>query len=184
MLLGVSALGIYAAGQQALASDTTTFSYDALGRLVATSIAGGPNNGMKSSTLFDSNGNRTHYQTGTAISTPTPSPTPTPTSNLPPTATDDNLYVPCYNSATVNLTANDSDPEGNTPLVLQSITLLSGSASATKISNSSVSVNASSSGPYDNSTFSYVVADSLGATSTGRLYVNVQFDSNYCGGGA
>jgi hypothetical protein len=68
----------------------------------------------------------------------------------------------------VNLTANDSDPENNVPLSLVSITNTSGSAIATILNVSSVTVDVYDKGP---STFTYTVADSLGATSTGQLSV-------------
>jgi YD repeat-containing protein len=45
----------------ATASDTTVYTYDALGRLVGTSVAGGPNNGLQTSTSFDPAANRTNY---------------------------------------------------------------------------------------------------------------------------
>lgn len=43
------------------AQETVTYSYDALGRLVATSVSGGPNSGMSTATGFDASGNRTSY---------------------------------------------------------------------------------------------------------------------------
>lgn len=43
------------------AQETQTYAYDVLGRLVATSTSGGPNNGITMSTAFDSAGNRTNY---------------------------------------------------------------------------------------------------------------------------
>jgi len=63
------------------ASETTTYSYDALGRLVTTARSGGPNNGVIMGTCFDSAGNRVRYDvtTSTPAACPTPAPTPTPT---------------------------------------------------------------------------------------------------------
>jgi Calx-beta domain len=50
------------AASPALASETITYSYDALGRLVATSTTGtAPTNGQSVSTTFDPAGNRTCY---------------------------------------------------------------------------------------------------------------------------
>lgn len=53
---------------QARASETVTYSYDALGRLVATSVSGGPNNGMSTSIQLDKADNRTNYSL--ALATP------------------------------------------------------------------------------------------------------------------
>lgn len=48
------------------AQEATTYSYDALGRLVSSSTSGGPNNGIATGTCFDAAGNRTQYVMGTA----------------------------------------------------------------------------------------------------------------------
>lgn len=50
----------------ASAQETVTYSYDALGRLVATSVSGGPNSGMSTATGFDEAGNRTSYTATTS----------------------------------------------------------------------------------------------------------------------
>lgn len=48
-------------------AETVTYSYDALGRLVASSTVGGPLNGNTNSTEYDDAGNRRGHATGTAI---------------------------------------------------------------------------------------------------------------------
>ena len=65
----------------AAAAETKTYSYDALGRLTGSSIAGGPNDTRKTGTCFDRAGNRLRYDVATATpaACPTPTPTPTPT---------------------------------------------------------------------------------------------------------
>ena len=65
----------------ALAQETTTYSYDGLGRLQGSSISGGSNSGRKTGTCFDAAGNRTRYDVATSApaACPTPTPTPTPT---------------------------------------------------------------------------------------------------------
>lgn len=45
----------------ALASETVTYTYDALGRLVASSTSGGPNSGVASGVSYDPAGNRSSY---------------------------------------------------------------------------------------------------------------------------
>ena len=63
----------------ALGSETTTYSYDALGRLVATARSGGPSSGVNMASCFDRAGNRLRYDTLTTAPAACPSPTPTPT---------------------------------------------------------------------------------------------------------
>ena len=72
------------------ASETVTYKYDALGRLVSTSISGGPSSGVVWIYTLDPAGNRSRVQvSGTA----TPSPTPTPT-NGPVTVADASFEQP------------------------------------------------------------------------------------------
>ena len=53
-----------------LASETTTYTYDPLGRLKGVSTAGGPSNGVTVSTGFDPAGNRTNYTVAGAAAQP------------------------------------------------------------------------------------------------------------------
>ena len=75
--LVIPATGILA--PVALGSETTIYTYDALGRLVISTRSGGPNNGMAVGTCFDRAGNRTRYDVVTPAPAPTPTPTPCPT---------------------------------------------------------------------------------------------------------
>jgi YD repeat-containing protein len=59
--LSVSTIGCLV-GAVAIAADTTTFTYDALGRLTDVQIAGGAMNGAQQSYQYDSAGNRLHQQ--------------------------------------------------------------------------------------------------------------------------
>lgn len=63
----------------ALAQETTTYSYDGLGRLQGSAITGGSNSGRKTGTCFDAAGNRMRYDVATVVPAACPSPTPTPT---------------------------------------------------------------------------------------------------------
>jgi uncharacterized protein involved in exopolysaccharide biosynthesis len=74
-----AAVAIMAGG--ALAQETTTYSYDGLGRLKSSSIAGGPNDTRKTGTCFDAAGNRTRYDVATSAPAACPTPTPTPSSS-------------------------------------------------------------------------------------------------------
>lgn len=74
-------MGSAALAQQA---ETTTYSYDALGRLTGSSISGGPNDSRKTGTCFDAAGNRTRYDMATSTPSACPTPTPTPTPSPSP----------------------------------------------------------------------------------------------------
>ena len=178
----------YSFGALALASmataqsSTETYTYDALGRLVVAQTAGGQNNNETHSLCYDASGNRSRVLAtsngssancidtgaGSAAPTPTPTPTPTPAPNNPPTTVNDTVSGACDTVKTVNLTVNDSDPEGNTPLTLVSVVKQSGvQVTASVVSASSVSVNF---GPTAGTAiFQYTVKDSLNASSTGSL---------------
>ena len=66
------------AGMGGMGNETVNYSYDALGRLVNTSTANGPNNGTVMQTCFDPAGNRKRYDVVTPGAAPTPCPTTTP----------------------------------------------------------------------------------------------------------
>lgn len=176
-LLGAAA-GAFVFQGGAQASDTTTYTYDPLGRLVAISTTGGPNNGLSIGTGYDPAGNRTTYTAGTGApppSPPPPPPPPPPPSNQPPVTAPDSLSVPQCGSGTRNVLANDSDPEGHYPLALVSVT--QGTKGAASIINSTtIEYQANfATGP---DTVTYTVQDSLGATSTGTL--NISITSGTC----
>lgn len=154
-------------------SSTEAYSYDALGRLISVVTAGGQNNAETHSICYDDAGNRTQYVSDTSgipasCTGGTPPPPPPPPANNPPVTVNDTSSGGCDMIKTVNLTANDTDPEGNYPLTLVSISRVSGAyASADVVSASSVSVDF---GPVDGTTtFSYTVTDSLNASSAGTL---------------
>lgn len=150
------------------ASDTITYGYDALGRLILTTTSGGPNNGIGVAACFDAAGNRTRYTVGSSVtacgtgSTPTPTPTST---NQPPVAVADSTSGPCNAFINMNVIANDYDPDGNTPLSLVSVT---GTANVDAQVVNSTTVQVYGNGPGID-TLSYVVKDSLGATATGTI---------------
>jgi YD repeat-containing protein len=59
LLSAAAAFGLVAIS--AYAQETTTYSYDALGRLNSSTVSGGTNNGQQTSTSFDPAGNRSNY---------------------------------------------------------------------------------------------------------------------------
>jgi len=63
-----------------VASETTSYTYDALGRFTGKSIAGGPNSGRQTRICFDKAGNRIRYDSTTATPAACPPPPPPPSS--------------------------------------------------------------------------------------------------------
>lgn len=180
LLISVSIIAI-AAPFKAQAVETVTYTYDAQGRLVQSVISGTVNNGQTSSTTFDAANNRTNYSVSVASapppsppppSPPPPSPPPPPPPNLPPVTVADTLTVPRCQIRSKDVTANDSDPEGNTPLALLSAYNANpslGYASVASASSVSYEAYGTASGT---DIVTYTVRDSLGATSTGTLTVS------------
>lgn len=97
-------------------------------------------------------------------------------SNRPPRAQLDITTFQCTAYKTVNLVANDTDPENNVPLHLVSITAPPGGY-AVVASSTSATIGMSAAGTF---TFTYVVSDSLGATSSGQLTAIVSSSWSPC----
>lgn len=262
----VTSIGGYAA-------ETTTYTYDELGRLVATSNAGGPRNGKTTGTRFDPAGNRAAHAVGQALPPPTnasvfsisgspavneggvstfivtrtgvasstltvnyasatgtaaapgdftaisgtltflfwetskavqvttiddgitepaeqfsvalSSPSTGATlgtasgsatinasgpANLPPVAVGDSMSLGICSTKTINVVANDTDPEGNYPLVVTAVT--AGTYGTSSVSGTT-SVGYNAFGGIGGEFLTYTVRDSLGATTTGLLAVNI-----------
>lgn len=153
-------------------AESIDYSYDPLGRLTQAVRKSAPEDPRTVTVAYDAAGNRTAY----AVATPTPVATATST-NQPPTAVADSVTMVCYGSKAVYVLSNDSDPEGNTPLVLKSVTRNSGNASANVTSGTYLSVTTDSAAT---SVFTYTVADSLGSTSTATL--TVKTNTSGCSG--
>jgi hypothetical protein len=163
----------------AMASETTTYTYDALGRLVATSSSGTVNNGLATGIAYDPAGNRSNYTvTGAAGGTPPPPPPPPPSPPPPPppppsgpVANPDSASVGKCGTVFVNVTANDTDPGGHTPLTL--IAVSDGGTKGTGSVASATSVEFDSYGPTGTATLTYTIQNSVGATADGTLTVTV-----------
>lgn len=80
LLLATSATAI---ATSAMASETVTHHYDALGRLVSTTTTGTVNNGLSTTTVYDPAGNRSTYTVTGAGGVPPP-PAPPPPAPPPP----------------------------------------------------------------------------------------------------
>jgi len=98
--------------------------------------------------------------------------------NSPPLPSPDFLQLSQDNPGSINVVANDTDPEGNYPLALVSVSDPSGHAS---VSNSTtIGFSGTSIGTY---VVQYTVRDSLGATAVGTLTVDVACQTDNCNGG-
>jgi opacity protein-like surface antigen len=173
-MLAGSAAALAAAAQ---AAETVTYSYDALGRLTATSSSGTVNAGVATSVGYDPAGNRSSYSVtgvgGTPPPPPPPSPPPSPPpapppppANHPPTAVADFGAQGKCTTATYNVLQNDSDVDGD-PLSLVSVSGVGFSvASTTTVQFTSTSGTGAKVG-------NYVVQDSHGATASAALTVTV-----------
>lgn len=95
--LAVLALSCSAA---ALNAETITYTYDELGRLIRTSVAGGPGGEVSTTYTYDKAGNRTAVKVSSA-QTPTPSPTPSPTPGPTPTPSPTPTPTPTGSSGAV-----------------------------------------------------------------------------------
>ena len=181
-MLSCSAVGLVLPAAVSAQSSTESYSYDVLGRLVEAETLGGQNNNENQSLCYDKAGNRTNFRAAsdgsssscTAIGTPVPTPAPTPPPAPPPpppggTIATQNDYVSgiCYFTLTVNVTANDTDSGGHYPLVLESVSRLSGGASATIVSASSLSIDFGLSA--GTTYFEYTVRNSQNAVATGTV---------------
>lgn len=149
------------------ATETVTYTYDALGRLTNSAISGGTNNAIGAATCYDPAGNRTRYTVGSGVAacgTPTPSPTPTPTGS-PPVAVADSFSGACNSATNHDVVANDYDPNGHTPLSLVSV---AGTANvdASIVNGTTIQFIGYAPGT---DTLSYVVKNSVGATATGTI---------------
>lgn len=183
-------------GAASAQQSTENYKYDVLGRLVAVETAGGQNDEEVHSLCYDAAGNRVEFKAtsdGTeaaCVSQGTAGggsgggggedpPPPPPPGNNPPATQNDSVFGNCYASTIVNLTANDTDPEGNYPLSLVSIMKTNSGGGSADLWITPSSVEVFFGGAYDLTTFEYTVADSLGATSTGQLSTS----TSTCGGG-
>jgi hypothetical protein len=80
---------------------------------------------------------------------------------------NDSIGGDCWSLQLVNVTANDTDPEGHYPLTVTSVVQTSGLGYVLSFSGGIIEVALG--GQFDTSTYTYTVQDSLGASSTGTL---------------
>jgi hypothetical protein len=169
-----TAIGVVIIPASLFAQETAQYKYDTLGRLVQTTISGGVSNGQSTGIGYDPAGNRCVYAVSGVGGTPaSPSPPactsapPPPPSNNPPTPVADTGAQPRCQTEAYNVTANDTDPDGDYPLT---VTAVSGSGfsvlSSTTIQFTSTIQTGAKIG-------TYTVQDSRGAAAQGTLTVTV-----------
>ncbi len=90
----------------------------------------------------------------------------------------DTFSVICNQTADRNPLSNDSDPDGNLPLAILSVTITAGDADAVLLNPTTVQlIGAIAPGT---TTATYVLSDSLGAQATGNLTINTTGTSAQC----
>ncbi len=168
LALGAAALAAGAAE----ASETVTYTYDALGRLVAVQHGGTVNNGRADSLCYDPAGNRTQYRSSAAggLADCAAPPPPPPPGNQPPVAAADSGAQNRCLGRHFDVLANDYDPDGHTPLALAGATGGSGLGTAWADQNQ---VYFDPAGLTGTAIVTYTVRDSLGATTQGILTVTL-----------
>ena len=155
------------------AAETVAYSYDARGRLVKVIRSGSAqsNSNVTTDYTHDKANNRKQFVTINSPNSPGTPPPPPPPSNQPPVANPDNAgSMQVCKTKNVVVTSNDTDPEGNLPL---SVTAASGNGAMEATVVNSTTIQIISSSVSGSQTANYTVADSLGASSTGTVTVNV-----------
>lgn len=153
----------------ASAQETTTYTYDALGRLNGSTISGGSNSNRGTSSCYDAAGNRTRYVVGAAGASCTAPPPVTPTNTAPVCSYKAiNSGIPAI-AGPVTVQINPitqyppcTDADGDT-LTLVSATGFTNGASGT-ISGNVITITGIRSG--GGTTFSYTVTDGKGGYAT------------------
>lgn len=172
LLISVSALALMVP-LVANAAETVAYSYDARGRLIKVIRSGSAqsNSNVTTDYTHDKANNRKQFVTINSPNSPGTPPPPPPPSNQPPVANPDNAgSMQVCKTKNVVVTSNDTDPEGNLPL---SVTAASGNGAMEATVVNSTTIKIISSSVSGSQTANYTVVDSLGASSTGTVTVNV-----------
>jgi YD repeat-containing protein len=143
----------------ASSQQTTTYTYDAQGRLIGASQPNG-----SASYVYDKAGNRTGL---------------TVNRNHPPVAISDSLTVTAGSSSSINPLSNDTDPDGD-PIILTGVSgwnTAKGSVSfvqnCPKTATSCVTYTAASGQGSGSDSFTYTISDGKGGTATGTVSVTI-----------
>ncbi|MEM9572724.1 MAG: Ig-like domain-containing protein [Pseudomonadota bacterium] len=132
----------------AATSDTTTYTYDSLGRLVDVEYDDGSSTGYQ----YDAAGNRTAITSGAGA-------------NSPPVAVDDGYNLAAGSTHSLNVRSNDTDPDGDTILITSSQqgTITGGGTAILYTAPTSSGFHL----------FDYTISDGNGGTDTGSVAVYV-----------
>jgi len=157
------------------AAETVAYSYDARGRLIKVIRSGSAqsNSNVTTDYTHDKANNRKQFVTINSPNSPgtPPPPPPPPSSNQPPVANPDNAgSMQVCKTKNVVVTSNDTDPEGNLPLA---VTAASGNGSMDAVVVNGTTIQIISSSDTGSQSANYTVRDSLGASSSGTVTVNV-----------
>lgn len=156
------------------ATETTSYEYDAQGRLIKSSKAGGPKSGTGKCTSFDPAGNRTN-QTVNSSGCVAGGGGGGGGGNSPPVAYPNSYGVSCF-AGNYNVVFDDTDPDGD-PLSLLSV---SGPLGASIANSTSIYVTGTNNpGTY---VINYTIQDTSGATASSTLTLTWAYNSA-CGGG-
>ncbi|MEL7312626.1 MAG: Ig-like domain-containing protein [Pseudomonadota bacterium] len=147
------------------AAESVSYEYDALGRLEKVTRDDGTNT-IEIVYEYDAAGNRTARTVGSGAPPPPP--------NSPPNANSDSVTAPfLFATVYLNVTANDSDPDGD-PLTITAITQPT-NGSASIHSSSTIRIYAILSGT---SFFNYTISDGNGGTDSATVAFTVPNGGN------
>ena len=168
-------------------SQVEKHTYDVHGRLTATEVIGGAHNNDARSTCYDELGNRRTFRVSvdgsvlscSAPSTQTPpdpvSSTPAPPSDPPavgnsaPQPTTDNTSSGCYTMRSIDIIANDTDPDGDALTLLNVTEDITGTGAYVVVMNGVAQISFGERSGTER--WRYEVADVHGATAMAYVYI-------------
>lgn len=167
LLLTFASAAVASATSSSAQQSTKTHTYDALGRLIASASSGGAHDRQVRSICYDSSDNRVTYQAASngglapCVDDGTGS-SPAPGNN-PPVAVND-ARTTSSSWIQHNVTANDSDPDGD-PIEIVSATV---SAPAT-VSHTATTISVTN--IYQTTVVSYTISDGRGGTDSATFTI-------------
>jgi YD repeat-containing protein len=169
---GVSVTALWTS--DALAGETTTYVYDALGRLMSVSTPRAPSTSSSATTVsYDAAGNRVSYAVATGTSTPPtppPPPSPPPSSNHAPVANPiTGLIMPKCGHKDVFLNSYVSDVDGDT----LSLTSASATGDMSAYVEAALEVGIDAGSTTGSKTINYTISDGHGGTASSTITLTV-----------
>lgn len=156
----LACLAIAGPSRPVLADETVVYEYDALGRLASACFIEASRRVVY---VYDATGNRSAVETTSASCDAPPSPPPAPPPNDPPVAVDDSsaLQHTTFDTVSINVLANDSDPDDD-PLTIESAICNSGGC-AVQIDGAYLNILGSTAGT---KWVTYTISDGRGGTDS------------------